>query len=312
MHPNIFGQVKKEISKVIIGQTKIIDQITTCFFANGHVIIRGVPGLGKTLLIKAIAKIFDLNFNRIQFTPDLMPSDILGYEILDPNKKQLKFIKGPIFTNILLADEINRTPPKTQSALLEAMQEKKVTIMGKTYSIDEPFIVLATENPIEQEGTYPLPEAQLDRFMFLVEIKYPSYKEEVDIVTNNSEERVKHLKRLFTKKQILDYKKKINNIKISEKVVNWVVKIVQATRPNVENFKFSKYIKYGAGPRAGKFIIDAAKSNAFLTGNKEVLKDNIKDVFIPVLKHRLFLNLEGETQEISKEEIINELLKIKI
>ena len=306
-----------EINKIIIGQHDVLEHIFIALLCKGHVLLQGVPGLGKTLIIKTISEALDLNFNRIQFTPDLMPSDITGTEIISQNPKtgdrKLKFIKGPIFSNIILADEINRTPPKTQSALLEAMQENRVTTGGVTYNIENPFFVLATQNPIEQEGTYPLPEAQLDRFMFNVLIDYPSFEEEHNIVVSNTEISKQSINNVITKEDLLSYQKLVLNVPVSENVIDFSVKFVQSTRPLDSNHKItSKYIDWGAGPRASSFLVLAAKAKAILKGKATPEIADIKSVIKSVLRHRIILNFNAEAEGIKTDHVLEELIKSNV
>ena len=304
----------KEIGKIIIGQNDVLEHIFIALLCKGHILLEGVPGLGKTLIIKTISDILDLRFNRIQFTPDLMPSDITGTEIISQNpetgERTLKFIKGPIFSNVLLADEINRTPPKTQSALLEAMQENRVTTGGETYEIDQPFFVLATQNPIEQEGTYPLPEAQLDRFMFNVLIEYPDFSEEKKIVNLNTTQMEETVNQVIPKKDLLDFQKLVKNIPVSDNLVDFAVKFVQNTRPgNNSSEMTNKYIEWGAGPRASSFLILAAKAKAAL--NKKATPDinDIKSIIKSVLRHRIIVNFNAEAEGIKVDNILEKLME---
>lgn len=301
-----------EIGKVIIGQDDVIEHIFIAMLCKGHILLEGVPGLGKTLIIKTISEVLDLEFNRIQFTPDLMPSDITGTEIINQNletgNRELKFIKGPIFSNIVLADEINRTPPKTQSALLEAMQEYCVTTGGQTYDIDIPFFVLATQNPIEQEGTYPLPEAQLDRFMFNVLIDYPPFDDELDIVKSNTSLNSNKIKKIINSKELTDYQNLVKNVPVSDNVIKYAVNLVHNTRPSGECLEITKkYIDWGAGPRASSFLILAAKAQALLLGKATPDIDDVKKVAIPVLRHRIILNFNAEAEGIKIDDVLNEL-----
>ncbi|MAX30513.1 MAG: AAA family ATPase [Candidatus Marinimicrobia bacterium] len=305
-----------EIGKVIVGQNDVIEHIFIALLCRGHILLEGVPGLGKTLIIKTISDVLDLNFNRIQFTPDLMPSDITGTEIinqnLDTGNRELKFIKGPIFSNIVLADEINRTPPKTQSALLEAMQEYSVTTGGKTYNIDKPFFVLATQNPIEQEGTYPLPEAQLDRFMFNVLIDYPPFNDELDIVKSNTTTVKDNIKKVINSKELNDYQDLVRNVPVSDNVIEYAVNFVHKTRPSESSHELtSKYIDWGAGPRASSFLILAAKAQALLCGKATPDIEDVKKVSIPVLRHRIILNFNAEAEGIKIDDVLKELSKEK-
>ncbi len=308
-----YSDLKNEISKVIVGQDKIIEQILVSILAKGHCLLVGVPGLAKTLIVKTLSEVLDLNFSRIQFTPDLMPSDITGTEILENDregKKVFKFIKGPIFGNIILADEINRTPPKTQSALLESMQEHKVTAAGTSYTLEEPFFVLATQNPIEQEGTYPLPEAQLDRFMFNLWLDYPTFDEEVDIIKRTTSMYSPELKIIFSRDDIIRFQDLVRKVPVSDEVVNYAVTLVTKTRPdNPASPKIIKdYISWGAGPRASQYLILGAKTNCILEGRFSPNIDDIKKVVEPVLRHRLITNFNSEADGMSVINIINALL----
>ena len=303
----------EELKKVIVGQDEVIEHVFIALLCKGHVLLQGVPGLGKTLIIKTISDIMDLKFNRIQFTPDLMPSDITGTEIISQDnegKRNFKFIKGPIFSNIVLADEINRTPPKTQSALLEAMQEHRVTIGGETYDLDQPFFVLATQNPIEQEGTYPLPEAQLDRFMFNIIINYPQYNEEKEIVISNTSESIVDLKNIISKKDLLNYHQLIKNIPVSDNVIDFAVNFVHSTRPNNEDAPeiTKKYLEWGAGPRASSYLILAAKAKSILNNKPTPDIDDVKSVIKPVLRHRIITNFNSEAEGITTDDILDKLL----
>ena len=302
-----------ELNKVIIGQHDVVEYIFIALLCKGHVLLEGVPGLGKTLIIKTISNILDLSFNRIQFTPDLMPSDITGTEIISQNansgERELKFIKGPIFSNIILADEINRTPPKTQSALLEAMQESKVTTGGETYSIDQPFFVLATQNPIEQEGTYPLPEAQLDRFMINVLIQYPSFKEEQDVVKSNTTSNSYQLKSIISKNDLLDFQQLVINVPVSDNLIDYAVKFVHSTRPGNNSPEITnKYIEWGAGPRASSYLIMAAKAKAILNGKATPDVEDINLVIKSVLRHRIIINFNAEAEGMKVDDILDKLI----
>jgi MoxR-like ATPase len=300
----------KEISKVVYGQDEIIRQVLISIFSQGHCLLIGVPGLAKTLLVNTIAKVLGLEYKRIQFTPDLMPSDIIGTEILDHNK-EFKFIQGPIFANIILADEINRTPPKTQSALLEAMQEKTVTSAGRHFVLDKPFFVLATQNPIEQEGTYPLPEAQLDRFMFSLWLDYPSFDDELTVVKNTTSAFDVELKSIIKKEEILEFQNLIRRVPINDNVMKYAVTLAAKTRPNtplaipVSN----NYLKWGAGPRASQYLTLGAKAHAALNGRYSPDIDDVKAVAVSILRHRIIKNYKAEAENISVEEIIAQLLK---
>ena len=303
------NQLKTEIAKIIIGQDDVIDQIVLSIFSSGHALLVGVPGLAKTLMVNTLAQALGLDFKRIQFTPDLMPSDILGSEILDENR-QFKFIKGPIFSNIILADEINRTPPKTQAALLEAMQERAVTIAGHNYKLDLPYFVLATQNPIEQEGTYPLPEAQLDRFMFAVKLDYPSFLEEVQVVKNTTSDVKLVVNPLFTAEEILAYQQLIRRIPVADNVIEYAVTLVSKTRPNnpLSNDYVKNYLDWGAGPRASQNLIIAAKANAAFNGKFSPDIEDVKAVAIGILRHRIIKNYKADAEGISEEMIIEKLL----
>ncbi|MCL2063977.1 MAG: MoxR family ATPase [Candidatus Cloacimonetes bacterium] len=308
-------QILTELHKVIIGQDEVIEQILIALFSNGHCLIEGVPGLAKTLMISSLAKILDLKFSRIQFTPDLMPSDITGTEILVDNResgmREFKFIKGPVFTNFILADEINRTPPKTQSALLQAMQEFEVTAGNETYSLEPPFLVLATQNPIEQEGTYPLPEAQLDRFMFHIIINYPDFEEEKLIVKQTSARNNVILKPVINKNTIIDIQKAINDIPVNEHVIEFAVKLVRATRPNEsDGYDFVKEkINWGAGPRASQYLVIAAKTRAILNGRLTPSEDDVVAVSDIVLRHRVLISYSAESDGLKSTDIVREIIK---
>jgi len=302
-------QLKSEIAKIIIGQEEIVEQIILSVFSGGHALLVGVPGLAKTLMVNTISEVLGLNFKRIQFTPDLMPSDILGSEILDENRN-FKFIKGPVFANIILADEINRTPPKTQSALLEAMQEKAVTVAGVHYKLELPFFVLATQNPIEQEGTYPLPEAQLDRFMFAVKLNYPTFSEEVEIVKQTTNDSQISVKPLFNAQEIIFYQHLIRRIPVSDNVIEYAVSLVNKTRPKTEMATdfINNYLDWGAGPRASQNLILAAKTHATFNGKFSPDIENVKAVANGILRHRIIKNYKAETEKISEEDIIKTIL----
>lgn len=307
-------QIKKEIAKVIIGQDEIVDQLLVSLFARGHCLLIGVPGLAKTLLIRTLSQALDLKFNRIQFTPDLMPSDITGTEIIEENvstgSKQFKFVKGPIFANIVLADEINRTPPKTQSALLEAMQEHEVTAAGTTYKLTEPFFVLATQNPIEQEGTYPLPEAQLDRFMFNLWLDYPSQSEEVDIVKSTTSQYSPKVEKVLSSDDIIEFQNLIRKVPIADNVINYAVKLARSTRPGKDSIQIVKdFISYGAGPRASQYLVLGAKSRAALSGKYTPDIADIKAVASPVLRHRLVTNFNAEAENMNSNEIVKKIVE---
>ena len=303
-----YNALKNEIGKVIIGQHDVIHDTILSIFCQGHVLLVGVPGLAKTLLINTIGQALGLTFNRIQFTPDLMPSDIVGTEILDESR-QFKFVKGPVFANIILADEINRTPPKTQAALLEAMQEKNVTVSGKTYKLSEPFFVLATQNPIEQEGTYPLPEAQLDRFMFNLMLDYPSYEEEIAVVKNTTAAINNKVEAVMNAEEILYFQQLVRRVPVPDNVYEYAVNLVSKTRPNTERaHEFAnKYLSWGAGPRASQYLIIGAKANALMSGKFSPDIEDVKKVAVPVLRHRLVRNYTAQAEGVSIEDIINRL-----
>lgn len=304
--------IKNELSKVIIGQDEIIQNLLTSLLAKGHCLLVGVPGLAKTLIIKTLADVLDLQFNRIQFTPDLMPSDITGTEILEENqstkKRDFKFIKGPIFANIILADEINRTPPKTQSALLEAMQEQNVTAAGNKYILPNPFFVLATQNPIEQEGTYPLPEAQLDRFMFNLWLDYPSFDDEVKIIKTTTSNLKIIVNKSLTAERILAFQELIRKVPVADNVLQYAVNVVKSSRPNPEMSKeLRQLISWGAGPRASQYLILAAKAYSVLDGRYTPNIDDVRKALIPVLRHRIIPSFNAEAEGISSLDIINKL-----
>lgn len=304
-----FVNLETEISKKIIGQSDVVRLLITSLFCNGHSLLVGVPGLAKTLLVQTVSKCLGLDFNRIQFTPDLMPSDILGAETLD-KERNLRFIKGPIFSNVILADEINRTPPKTQSALLEAMQEGAVTIAGANYNLDKPFFVLATQNPIEQEGTYPLPEAQLDRFMFMIKLDYPKYEDEIEVIKSTTSDQASEVNEIVSKEKIIGYQQLIRKVPVADNVFEYAVNLVSKTRPDGEKAdQISKnYLEWGAGPRAGQFLILAAKCNALINGKYSPDIEDVKLVASPVLRHRIVRNFKAEAEGISEEKIISDLL----
>ena len=301
--------LKKEIGKIIIGQTAVIDQLLLSIYTGGHSLLIGVPGLAKTLMVNTIAQSLGLDFKRIQFTPDLMPSDILGSEVLDQNRN-FKFIKGPIFSNIILADEINRTPPKTQAALLEAMQERSVTIAGVQHKLDLPYFVLATQNPIEQEGTYPLPEAQLDRFMFSIELKYPSLEEEIKVVKSTTTDKSLTVNALFNAEELLAVQHLVRRIPVPDNVVEYAVKLVHSTRPNLAEASdyVKQYLDWGAGPRASQNLILAAKAHAAIHGKFSPDIEDVKAVSVGILRHRIIKNYKAEAEGISEEQLINNLL----
>ncbi len=301
--------LKKEIAKIIVGQDAVIDQIILAIFSGGHALLVGVPGLAKTLMVNTLAQALGLDFKRIQFTPDLMPSDILGSEILDENR-HFKFIKGPVFSNIILADEINRTPPKTQAALLEAMQERSVTIAGHNYKLDLPYFVLATQNPIEQEGTYPLPEAQLDRFMFAIKLEYPTFEEEVQVVKQTTSDVKSAIEPLFSAQEIIDFQYLIRRIPVADNVIEYAVALVGKTRPDspFSNDFVKNYLDWGAGPRASQNLILAAKAHAAFNGKFSPDIEDVKAVAIGILRHRIIKNYKADAEGITEEMIIDKLL----
>ena len=309
------SQFFSEIGKIVIGQEEILDKILIALLTKGHTLLVGVPGLAKTLLIKSMAEICDLNFKRIQFTPDLMPSDITGTELIDidpeTEQRNFRFYKGPIFGNIILADEINRTPPKTQAALLEAMQEHRVTAGGHSYKLDEPFFVLATQNPIEQEGTYPLPEAQLDRFMFHLNINYPSIEEEVSIVNRTTISNKYDVKKVFSKNSITSFQDLTLRVPISENVVTYAVKLASSTRPNEETSDsyVKQWVEWGAGPRASQYLALGAKAKALLDGRPTPSIEDIQSIAPDILRHRILPNFNAEAEGIKVDDIVNHLIK---
>jgi MoxR-like ATPase len=306
---NKFEELKAEITKVIYGQDEVITQVLISLFSRGHVLLIGVPGLAKTLLVTTIARILGLKYSRIQFTPDLMPSDIIGTEILD-NERNFKFIQGPLFANIILADEINRTPPKTQSALLEAMQEKTVTAAGQRFELDKPFFVLATQNPIEQEGTYPLPEAQLDRFMFSVWLDYPKFEDELTIVKNTTSNLEVELEPIISGKEIRYYQELIRKVPINDNVLKYAVELAAKTRPNTEKAAdiSNQFLKWGAGPRASQYLVLGAKTHAVLHGKYSPDIEDVKAIAPSILRHRIIKNYKAEAENISVENIIDKIL----
>ena len=304
-----YNELKKEIGKKIIGQQEVIENVLISVFCDGHCLIVGVPGLAKTLLVHTIADVLDLTYKRIQFTPDLMPSDIMGSEILDESR-QFRFNKGPLFANIVLADEINRTPPKTQAALLEAMQERSVTIAGNTYKLDLPFFVLATQNPIEQEGTYPLPEAQLDRFMFNIWIDYPDLTEEINIVKETTSDKNVQLNKILTEEDLMKYQHLIRKIPIADNVVDYAVSLVSKTRPSNSNSPemIKNYLSWGAGPRASQYLILGAKAHAALNGQYSPDISSVQAIVLPVLRHRIIRNYKAEAEGVTVEDIIQNVM----
>jgi MoxR-like ATPase len=304
-----YGKLKSEIGKVIIGQEEVVKDVLISIFCQGHCLLVGVPGLAKTLLVNTIAQVLGLSYNRIQFTPDLMPSDIIGTEILDESR-QFRFVKGPLFANIILADEINRTPPKTQSALLEAMQERAVTAAGKHYELGKPFFVLATQNPIEQEGTYPLPEAQLDRFMFNVWLDYHSFEDEITVVKNTTSSFSVDLQKIMGAEEILAYQELVRKVPVTDNVLNYAVKLASKTRPGTANAteEVDRYLSWGAGPRASQFLVLGAKCNALFNGKYSPDIEDVQAVAPAILRHRIVRNYKAEAEGISVEKIIKNLL----
>ncbi|WP_162661702.1 AAA family ATPase [Tuwongella immobilis] len=304
----------EQLRRVVVGQSDVIEQILAAVFTRGHCLLVGVPGLAKTLLVSSISQILDVSFKRVQFTPDLMPSDITGTTILDENdqgKREFRFVKGPIFTNVLLADEINRTPPKTQAALLQAMQERQVTVGQETHDLPDPFFVIATQNPIEQEGTYPLPEAQLDRFMFNIRVDYPNFDEEKRILTMSSKDEVSELTKVLSGKAILNMQKLVRSVQVSDFVVDFVARLVRATRPKDPTAPeaIRRMVDFGAGPRAGIFLIQAGKAFAAMDGRFSVAIDDIKKAAVPVLRHRVSANFQAQAEGKTSDDIVLELLK---
>mgnify|MGYP000901191788 FL=1 len=306
---NSYQKLRTEIGKVIVGQDAVVRDVLISIFSKGHCLLVGVPGLAKTLLVNTISQALGLSFNRIQFTPDLMPSDITGIEILDENR-HFKFIKGPVFANIILADEINRTPPKTQAALLEAMQERSVTVSGKRYDLPIPFFVLATQNPIEQEGTYPLPEAQLDRFMFNVFLDYPSFEEEVQVVKNTTGDKIGKVEKVLEENDITFFQELIRKIPVADNVLNYAVGLTAKTRPGAANksVMINDYVAWGAGPRASQFLVIGAKCHAAINGKYSPDIEDVKAVAVPILRHRLVRNYKAEADGVSVEKIIDSIL----
>ena len=304
-----YKKIREEIANVIVGQDEVVKSVLISIFSNGHCLLVGVPGLAKTLLVQTVSQVLDLSYNRVQFTPDLMPSDIVGSEILGEGRT-FKFIKGPIFSNIILADEINRTPPKTQAALLEAMQEKIVTVGGQAYPLPKPFFVLATQNPIEQEGTYPLPEAQLDRFMFNVFLSYPSFKEELQVVRNTTANRKVDLRKILTAEEILFFQQLVRNIPVTDNVLEYAVSLAAKTRPNTETAteEVNKFLSWGAGPRASQYLVLGAKCHAAISGKYSPDIEDVQAVAEPILRHRIVRNYKAEAEGVSTEDIIKRLL----
>lgn len=307
-----YRELRAEVAKVIVGQDDVIRNVLVSIFSRGHGLLIGVPGLAKTLMITTIARSLGLEFSRIQFTPDLMPSDIVGSEILDESR-QFRFIRGPVFSNIILADEINRTPPKTQSALLEAMQEKSVTVAGKTYQLAEPFFVLATQNPIEQEGTYPLPEAQLDRFMFNIWLDYPSFDEEVNIVKTTTTDYFPEVKVVLTSDEIIEFQNVIRRVPVPDNVYNFAIRLASVTRPNTSmaHEMANRFISWGAGPRASQYLIIGAKCSAALNGKYSPDIEDIRHVATSVLRHRIVRNYKAEAEGVTVDAIVEKLMEQK-
>ncbi|MNU14699.1 ATPase RavA [compost metagenome] len=302
-----YATLKSTIGKIVVGQSDVVEQLVIAILCNGHSLLVGVPGLAKTLLVKTLADAMDLSFKRIQFTPDLMPGDITGSEILDENR-HFKFIKGPVFANIILADEINRTPPKTQAALLEAMQERTVTVAGVEYPLPQPFFVLATQNPIEQEGTYPLPEAQLDRFMFLIKVDYPSFEEELQIVKQTTGNAVATIEKVLSGEEIIYFQSLIRKVPVPDNVLSYAVQLAQRTRPGMNgNEVATKYLAWGAGPRASQNLVLAAKCHAVLHGKFSPDIEDVKAVAAAVLRHRIVLNYKAATDNITIEKFIEQI-----
>ncbi len=308
------NELKREIKKVIVGQEETIDQLLITFLAGGHALLEGVPGLAKTLMIRSLSEAIDLRFRRIQFTPDLMPSDIIGTEILEEDhttgKRIFKFNKGPLFANIILADEINRTSPKTQSALLEAMQEFAVTYAGTTHPLERPFFILATQNPIEQSGTFPLPEAQLDRFLLYIKVDYPTLEEERSILENTTGKKSEAIKNVIAGDKILEAQKLVREVHINPELIDWVSRIVRSTRPSQKENNFvDEWVRWGAGPRAGQAMILTAKARALLHGNFSVTQDDIRHVAYPVLRHRILMNFKAEAERVYPDNVTKHLLQ---
>lgn len=313
--PGILKRFQQEVSKVIVGQDEVLEKILIALLSRGHVLLIGVPGMAKTTMVNSFSQALSLKSNRIQFTPDLMPSDILGTEILQENKstgmRELVFIHGPVFTQILLADEINRTPPKTQAALLQSMQEKIVTVFGRTEKLEEPFMVLATQNPIEQEGTYPLPEAQLDRFLFALQLEYPSYEQELAIVKKHTGKMTEKIQPVLERAQILELQEMVTSMTVSDHVFELAVKLVRGTRPTADNSnkEVLKYVKWGAGPRAIQFLVLGAKARALLNGRPTPVEEDIRAIFKSALNHRILLNFQAEAEGLTPNSILDQLLK---
>jgi len=307
-------QMQQELQKVIVGQGEVIQQLFAAIFTGGHCLLEGVPGLAKTLMVSSVARILDVNFKRIQFTPDLMPSDITGTNVLEEEetgRRNFRFVEGPIFTNILLADEINRTPPKTQAALLQAMQEREVTVGRTTYTLPEPFFTIATQNPIEQEGTYPLPEAQLDRFMFNIKVGYPTADEEERILAVTTRNEKTEIQKVLSGKAIVNLQKLVSSVAVSEHVVKYVARLVRATRPKDASAPafVKELVDWGAGPRAGQFLINGGKALAAMEGNFSVSIADVKTIAVPVLRHRISTNFQAQAEGLSSEDVVERLLR---
>jgi len=308
-----YERLRSEIGKVIVGQETIIEMVVVCLMARGHALLIGVPGLAKTLLVRTLASALDLDFSRIQFTPDLMPSDITGTEIIqetDTGSRRFEFTRGPVFANVVLADEINRTPPKTQAALLEAMQENHVTAAGETFALDDPFFVLATQNPIEQEGTYPLPEAQLDRFMLNLWLDYPSFDEEVEVVRSTTAGPQETVETVMTAEELQSYQRFVRQIPVADNVIQFAVRLVSRTRPGSDEAPdfVSNYLSYGAGPRASQYLVLGAKTLAALDGRMTPLEEDVRRMAVPVLRHRIVPNFNAEADGVNSVDIVNRLL----
>ena len=308
------GVMQQELQKIIVGQDQVIEQIFAAIFTRGHCLLEGVPGLAKTLMVSTLARILDLGFKRIQFTPDLMPSDITGTNVLDEDehgRRSFRFVEGPVFTNILLADEINRTPPKTQAALLQAMQEREVTVGQTTYALPDPFFVIATQNPIEQEGTYPLPEAQLDRFMFNIKVDYPTAAEEEQILASTTRQEKPEVRKILSARAILNLQKLVGSVAVSEYIIKYVASLVRATRPKDASApKFVReLVDWGAGPRAGQFLIHGGKALAAMDGRFAVAVEDVQKVAVPVLRHRVSTNFQAQAEGMTTEDVIARLMK---
>ena len=308
------SSIRKELGKVIIGQEEVVDQLLIAIFSKGHCLLEGVPGLAKTLMVSTMAKCLKMDFSRIQFTPDLMPSDITGTEVIQEDKltgaREFKFLNGPVFANVVLADEINRTPPKTQAALLESMQEYSVTIAGQQYALPKPFFVLATQNPIEQEGTYPLPEAQLDRFMFNILLDYPTYDQEVTIVKNTTADVTQSVEKVLTAEQIIEFQHLVRRVPIADNVVEYAVKLSHLTRPSLNGSAIAnEFLEWGAGPRASQFLVLGAKCNALLQGKYSPDIEDVQAIAKPVLRHRIVRNFKAEAEGITLDGIIDKLIQ---